>query len=94
MTCTIYKKIIEQGQMVITAHNKYNLVEIISSKYNLNCKYSMKCTNCSKIIELGNTLYGKIIIIEKRNIYSPSVLEWTMINNKNNKISNYNYIHV
>ena len=79
-------KVIEKNKMNIDTNNKYILIEIISDHYNIDCKYKLRCTNCSNITELGNTLFGKIIIIEKKNIDLDCVFKWAMIkNNKNHK---------
>lgn len=80
--------IIEKRKMNINEHKKYILIEIISNHYNIDCNYKLKCTNCANIIELGNTLFGKIIIIEKKNADLDCVFKWIMYREKKNKIYN------
>lgn len=87
-------QVIEKNKININGNNKYIVVEIISENYNIGCNYKIRCTNCSNMTELGDTLYGKIIIIEKKDSNLNSVFKWTMFRDKNkNKIKKkYNII--
>jgi len=73
------KEIIEKSKIICKHKYHKEVIEIITNHYNLNYYFDISATNCKQITKIGTTVFGIILIINKKNIDKPSVISWKML---------------